>query len=272
MLKKTTKLGHQAPKGWRLNRFFNFISIDGDYAYCASHNFLYNTKVEEEKLYNGLPCYYTDNRYYDTRHNYYKNAYLYWSRGTSHNSITLKSCIRRTLKCRNIPVGTLVHFDRDWYFTGKKIDPGFQMKVKKENKFDPKYEINDPEFTVNFNTCEFSKKLTDALRQNGFIVKVKNTNPDFLLGMVAIASMYTNGTYKEPEPDEGEMAIAYGHGMKIGYSSRKDTFMGYSNGCDNILYDYLGDFDKWSRCYEISKDTPIDEIIKILLEPMENED
>lgn len=266
---KKGKLGHRAPKGWRLNSSFNNISISGDYAYCASHNFVYNTEVEKYLLYHGFPCYYTDIRYRDTVHNYYKSTYLYKARGEKF-SLSLKSCIRRVLKCRNIPVGTHVQIGRDWYYPGKNIDPSFYMKVKKENKFDPKYEINNPKFTYNFNTCEFSKNLTDALRQNGFIVEVENKNPDFLMGMIATATMYKNGVYEEPEPDEGEIAIAYGHGMKIGYSSRRDTFMGYSNGCDSILYDYFGEFDKWSRCIEISKETPIDEIIKILLTPREN--
>jgi hypothetical protein len=40
--------------------------------------------------------------------------------------------------------------------------------------------------------------------------------------------------------------------------------MGYSNGRDNILFDKFGEFNKWSRCNEILKTTPIDEIIEIL--------
>lgn len=272
MRKEITKLGHQAPTGWRVNRF-NFVTIRGDLHYCKSHNFVYNTEVEEFKLYMGLPCYYTDVRYVDTLHNYYKDTHLYWSRG-KRREISLKSCIRRVLSCRNIPVGTMISFDHDWYLPGKKIDPSYYMKVTKENNFDPKYEINDVEFSNNFNTCKFSQELTEALRANGFIVRVKNKNPDFLMGMVSTATLYTTGKYEEPTDDGGETAIAYGHGKKIGFSSGKNSFMGYSNGRKNILWDVYGEFDKWSRCNEIPKTTSIDEIIEILKEPNEklNED
>ena len=58
--------------------------------------------------------------------------------------------------------------------------------------------------------------------------------------------------------------MAYGYGKKIGFSSFNNDFMGYSNGCENILWDRFGEFDKWSRCYEIPKTTPIEEIIEIL--------
>jgi hypothetical protein len=43
--------------------------------------------------------------------------------------------------------------------------------------------------------------------------------------------------------------------------------MGYSDGCENILFDYYGEFDKWSRCRIIDKKTPIKEIIDILKQP-----
>ena len=48
--------------------------------YCYSYDFVYNVKEEERKLYNAEPCRYTDGRFADTPHNYYKNTYLYWTR------------------------------------------------------------------------------------------------------------------------------------------------------------------------------------------------
>jgi hypothetical protein len=47
--------------------------------------------------------------------------------------------------------------------------------------------------------------------------------------------------------------------------------MGYSNGCDNVLFDYFGEFDKWSRCNEISKDLSPKEIVRELLKPKKDE-
>jgi len=141
-MKEYNKLGHQAPKGWRIN-LFNHITIDGDLHYCQSHDFVYNCEEEERKLYNAEPCYYTDSRYVNGKHNYYKDCYLFFSRTRWFKGLSLKSCIRRTLKCKNIPIGTVVEFTKDWYFSHKKINLGYYFKIRKENKFDPKYEIND---------------------------------------------------------------------------------------------------------------------------------
>jgi hypothetical protein len=263
---RSNKLGHQAPRGYVDNRF-NSIEIAGDFAYCKSHNFLYNAEVEEEKLYNALPCYYTDNRFKDTMHNYYKNCMLHWTRW---KNISLKACIRKTLSCYNIPVGTVVQFNKSWYIPNKKVDLSYAFKIKKENKFPIEFEINDPNFFKNFNTCEFSKNLTDALRANGFIVSVINKNPDFISGMIASAVVYKGGE-AEVSDDGGEIATAYGYGKKIGFSSGNNSYRGYSDGCDCILYDYFGEFDKWSRCIGIPKTTPINEIVEMLKEPKKEE-
>jgi len=257
---KYLKLGHQAPKGSRVNTF-NSVEIDGDFAYCISHNFVYQPDVEKEKLYNALPCYYTDNRFVDTFHNFYKNTYIHWTR---HKDISLKSCIRKTLNCRNIPVGTIVKFGKSWYYPKKrKVDVSYKFKIRKENKLDLNFEINDPLYFENFTTCEFSQNLTNALRENGFIVKILKENTNRISSMIQTAAAYT-GKYVETEPEQGEAAIAFGKGKKIGFSSYNDTLFGYGNGMNNILWDKFGEFDKWSRCNEIPKTTSINEIMDIL--------
>jgi hypothetical protein len=215
----------------------------------------------KKKLYNGEACFYTDVRYTESRNNFYGSCYLY---NTRWYDISLKSCIRKTLSCRNIPVGTVVEFRKSWYIPKKKIDLSYNFKIKKENLFEVKYEINDPRYFDNFKTCEFSKKLTDALRNNGFIVSVDSSNQNFISGMLSTAAAY-KGNIAEPLNEEGETAIAYGHGLKIGFSSQRNTLYGYSYGEDNILFDKFGEFDKWSRCRQIRKNTPINEIIQILL-------
>ena len=92
------RLGHQAPKKWRVNRF-NSIEIKGDLHYCYSYDFVYNEKEEERKLYNAEPCYYTDGRFTDGAYNFYKNTILHWTRWID---ISLKACIRRTLQTNNL--------------------------------------------------------------------------------------------------------------------------------------------------------------------------
>ena len=259
---KQVKLGHQAPKGYRINNC-NSIHIEGELHHCVSHNFMYNEEEQERKLYNAEPCYYTDNRFVDSWNNFYNSVYLFNNRNSP---ISIKSAIRRVNKCKGIPKGTIIDFSKSWYYRGKKIDNSFNFKVKKENPIDIKFEINEPSYKANFTNCEFSQKLTDALRESGFIVSVTK-NTDFLTGMINTATAYTgSGELKDPTTD-GEIALAYGHGKKIGFSSFKNDYMGYSYGIDSILWDAHGYFNKWSQCNEIPKTTSVDDIIKELLKP-----
>lgn len=243
------KLGHQAPKKFRVNKF-NSIEIDGDLRYCESHNFLYNKDEQEFLLYQGKPCYFTDNRFYDGNGNFYKNCYI----KNSKKDLSLKSCIRKILSCKNIPVGTIVKFNKNWYYPDhRKINGSYKFKIRKENKLDINYEISDPTLFANFSTCERSQKLCNELRNNGFLVKVyKNT------------LSYTKTSEYIDTKINGEIAIAYGYGKMIGFSSYDDDFQGYSYGIKSILWDRFGQFDKWSKCNEIDKNTDIDEIIKEL--------
>lgn len=268
MTEENAKLGHQAPSGWRRNEC-NSIEIEGDLHYCWSHNFVYNCEEEERKLYNGEACYYTDNRFVDGAYNFYNNTKLFWRRW---NPISIKAAIRRTLQTKGIPVGTIVSFNKSYYHPGKKFDNSFIFKVKKDNPIDIKFEINKPSYSRNFETCERSQKLTDALRENGFIVSVRKENNNFISSMLSTAIAVKTGERVEPKQETGEIAIAYGHGKKIGFSSNNDTLLGYSSGIDSILWDEFGCFDKWSRCEQIPKTTSIEEIIEILTKPNKNQD
>lgn len=259
---KQEKLGHEAPKNYRSNDF-NSIQIQGDLSYCISHNFVYNKEEEKKKLYNGEACYFTDIRFIDSNHNYYGECFLHWTRW---KDISLKACIRKVLKCRNIPVGTIVDFKSSFYYPNKKFNPSFKFKVRKENKLDLKFEINNPLYSNQFTNCEFSKKLTEALRKNGFIVRVEK-NESFLSNMINTSIAHTGKTDFIDSEIEGDIAIAYGHGKKIGFSSFDNDFMGYSNGCKNILWDRFDEFNKWSRCNEIDKSTPIEDIVAELMIP-----
>lgn len=255
------KKGHLAPKGWRRNEC-NSIEISGDLHYCISHNFVYNSEEEERKLYNGEACYYTDARFTETFHNYHKNTHIFWRR---FNPISIKAAIRRTLKCKGIPVGTIVEFNKSYYHPGKKIDNTYIFKVKKENPIDFEFEVSKPSYFANFSTCKRSQELVNALRENGFLVSVMKDNDNFISSMISTAAAVT-GKEVEVKKEEGEVAIAYGHGKKIGFSSYDNTVFGYSDGIENILWDHYGYFDKWSKCNWIKKSTPVDEIVKKLIE------
>ena len=120
-----------------------------------------------------------------------------------------------------------------------------------------------PKYSRNFDNCKFSQKLTKGLRANGFIVGVNKGNPDFISSMISTASAYT-GKNIDVSDDGGQIAIAYGRGMIIGFSNEENSFQGYSDGCENILYDFFGEFNKWSQCHNIPKSTPVKTIIKQL--------
>lgn len=256
------KKGHLAPKGWRRNECHHIL-IEGDLHYCWSHDFVYNEKEEERKLYNGEPCFYTDGRFYTPfGYNFYRDAYLYNRRFTP---ISIKSAIRRTKRCKGIPVGTIVQFQKSYYHPGKKIDNTYIFKVKKENPIDFNFEVSEPSYFANFSTCKRSQELVNALRANGFLVSVIKENNNYISSLISSAGKAT-GKKIDVKKEDGEVAIAYGHGKKIGFSSYDNTVFGYSDGIENILWDHYGYFNKWSKCEWIKKSTPLDEIVKKLIE------
>jgi len=262
--KEIITLGYQAPKNYRVNSGFGRIEIR-DMHYCASHNFWFNQEEQERLLYFGQPCIYTDKRYIEGRWNFYREGSMGWWR---RKGISIKKAFRLLKKTRNIPVGTIVDISHNCYGTyktGKHYSLGYKYKVIKENRFDPNYEINLPSYFDNFNTDQKAKELTELLRLNGFIVSVTSKNPNFISSLISTAASY-KGHNVEIDEEEGETALAYGHGLKIGYSSNKNTLFGYSSGVDTVLYDRLGEFDKWSRCPGIKKDVPNEEIVRLLIE------
>lgn len=267
------KLGWICPKNYRINRF-SYIQFDYDSRlnYEKTNNFAYDEEEQNRLLYYSKPCIYTDNRFDDFncfsqdiwsgrrkslkdkkkkiikgKLKFPKKITKKFNYNIYNNTISLKSCFRKINKIKGIPVNTIIELQQLWYYPGTNVNNKFIYKTKKEIENKIVFEINKPSFFNNFTYCEFSKQLTNRLRNEGFIVTVYNENPHRLIGDC-----------------EGEISIAYGYGKRIGYSSKNNTYQGYSNGCDNILYDFLGEFDKWSRCIEIPKSSSIDEIVNIL--------
>lgn len=264
------KRGYRCAKAWR-PRTFGLIHIEGDLHFSPDGNFVYNTKIEEDKLYMGKPCIYTDTRF-DTEEgmNYYHSTYLYHSRRNFDNlrrssefrkpnrtprdwgklPISLKSCVRKVRKIKGIPKGTLIEFGNHFYYPGSKNIPSYNyIHNGKDADYMPDYQINAECYTARFTTDEWANELCDKLRAAGFLVSVWNSNPGFIYG-----------------ESEGEIATAFGFNKKIGFSTGNNDFRGYGNGCENVLYDYRGYFNKWSQALAISKITPIDDIVRKLVE------
>ena len=233
-----------------MNYGFMTAEID-DMHYCSSHDFWYDPNEQDRLLHLGLPCIYTDTRYDTERgsmNSYRKGAFL-WRRRSGYSLRALK---RRLKKTRNIPVGTLVNVQHNSYGvfrTGTGYSLGYTYKVRRPNTFNPEYAVNAAQYSRDFTEDDaYSKSLVDALRSNGFLVQVWNHNPDRLIG-----------------ENDGEIAIAYGHGLRVGFSTGNNSFRGYQCGVDSILYDAWDHFDKWSRCREIKKGVDPDEVIRMLL-------
>jgi hypothetical protein len=230
------KLGHQAPSGLRLNRF-NYVGLsDTNLKYCDSHNFVFDSEEENRKLHNGEACFYTDRRYSEYSGDSYKELRLYSGR---FSPISLKSCIRRVRRCKNIPVGTVMEFDCSWYYVHAKHQNKYLFKIREDVKFDPGYEVNKPSFYANFSTDERAAELVGKLRENGFLVSVVNGDKEY--------------------------AVAYGYGKRAGITSHDNSFLS-AHSTGSVLWDWNEEFNKWSQCNEIPKDTPIDEIVLTLMQ------
>lgn len=271
----TDKLGYQCPKNNR-NRLFREIHIDTnieaeyfkELLYCESHNFVYDFNTENYNLQNGLPCIFTDSRYkesvrgnciLDERRAFPKHLNI-----KDNKPLSLKACIRKTLKCRNIPVGYIVTF-QNAYHSKKKTNFDYYFKIRKENNFNPNYQINKPEYFDNFTDCEFSIKLVNELRANGFIVGVHKES-SFVIDEITKEKIHVSKVENIKSKIKNEYALAYGHNKAIAFSTHDDNlFDWYSNGRKNILWSFYGCHNKWSDANEFPKKEGIEAIINELV-------
>lgn len=233
MDKLNLKLGHQAPSGWRVNKC-NEIELPLNLVYNLTYNFVYDKKEENRKLYNAQPCVYTDIRF-DTE---FENNNLHHLK---QGPISIKAAIRKTLRCKGIPKGTLVQFSKSYYFPKYDIDNSYLFKVRKKNPNNIQYQISDPSFFNNFTTCNRSYEVVNALRNNGFLVQI----------------LTKNGV---------EIAFAYGYGKMVGFSVGNEPDNCYGLSSSNILWCNYGEFDKWNHCNPIPKSSSNEEILSILLQ------
>lgn len=246
MRSKLIKRGFNTRPELRPERF-NSIEISGDLAYCKSHGFVYDKSLEEYKLYQGQPCYYTDGRFKDGS-NFYKSCYLFQRGRGNKEGISLGSCIKKVRKVKGIPKGTVVKFSVGWYYPGENSDLSYTYIENRNIPYIPDYEVSNESYLNNFTQDDYAKSLVEFLRSHGFIIGVWNENPNRIYG-----------------EEDGESCIGYGHGRKFGFASHSNPLFGYSDTIDKISFDFYDEFDKWSRCtYRIEKNKPFEEILEFL--------
>jgi hypothetical protein len=247
------KTGFQCPKKYQLTHF-NIIRMsrwdnghNSNLKYNQQYNFAYDANKEQEKLYNGKACYYTDKRFKDCHDN---DTIV----DDVKKNLNLKSCILKAYSVKGIPKGTIVRFSSAYLMKGyKKYDLCYRYRIEKEKPTDIQYEISDDSYFDNFCEDEKSKELVNALRQNGFLVSIRS-NINALTGCEKSESILG---------DNGKIAIAYGFGKMIGFSSYQNSLRGYFNGCENILWDMCGHFNKWSQSRQISKSMSVDVLLPL---------
>lgn len=228
---------HTQPRGTRQNYGWRHVFIEGDspIGYCESFNAIFNHSDQTKLLYQGKPSIYTDNRFW---------GFSQWI----NLGKTTKAVIRNAGKLVNISneeVTLIVNNRFRWENRlGKFQSPELKVTVPVTHEL--------PLFEKHYGNLDFLTdpkiiELTHALKENGFFFRIyKNT------GFLAGGDM------------GGYSVFVYGENKRIGLSEFNHTFLGYDYGCDNILWDYYDEFDKWSRCYEIPKTNSVSEIIKEL--------
>jgi len=231
--------------GIKHNRF-NMISIKGDFVNAKKSYYIFDDDEQNNLLINAKPCIYTDSKYILEDYRTYNETYLYRKGRNYKSGISLKECIKIVDKF-NIPHNANVTFSTMWYIPNNSKSLEYIYFPKRKNRKKIIFNIDEPEYFNNFTEDEKMTQLVNELRNNNFIVKVYNSNPDRLIG-----------------ENEGQIAIAYGYNKRIGFSTFNNSFRGYGIGCDSILWDFDDCFDKWSRSNEISKTETIENIISVL--------
>ena len=282
------KTGYQTTKKYRTKHFDKIESYIGngriscgikqshilEIDFNREEKFVFDTREEEEKLYQGKPCVYTDKRYsqhivcawcnYLTiyQSNYYdyylKRKKEYLSRKPSFpkntkGQLTIKSAIRKINKIKGLPKNLQIKISSDW---SAKKNTDFIYVVKKYKENNIKYKIDLPEFLDNFTDDINAKNLVTFLRSNGFIVKVSETSD--VIDYDTNTNTFTYG-------EKHQICRGYGHGITFMFSSFNNTYNGYSVGTEYILFDWFGCFNKPSDAEKIFKNTSHEDILKIFL-------
>jgi hypothetical protein len=198
---------------------------------------------QEELLYNGKPCIYTDNNYSTEYNEYNYNINITKKR----SGVSLKTVMRKINKYKNLTNETILLKIRNAnYFPRLKMDLGVIFKMKPTNDI------------VTFNK---SKIFTDtSIIKDGKIKEIIDIliKLDFNIFKEEFDENYDGTVIKD-------IFVVYGANRKIGITQFDDTIYGYTDAMENILYDDYDEFDKWSRCKKIPKSNSVNDIINEII-------
>lgn len=220
------------------NRQIMFDDVYGSLFFAKKGKIVFDSFEQRKLLAQGLPCIYTDTRFgnFDT---------CYFA-GKRKKTIIRNMNKFTSLYKINVPI----------LFQNKYVRfKGLQYTVK-PNTCDVVFK-NDMNIDVNILKDEWLKNIASDFLNNGFTVLHKPNNQY----VYNDENDYKKG-YKTIKSDA---IIAYGHGKRIGVSSKGEDLFGYSCGSENILVEYDINFDKWSKCWEVSKEKSNSDIIKEII-------
>lgn len=224
-----------------------------------------NREEEKRKLYNGEACFHTDAFYsypkwFDSQiygRNYIRIPLRHNFNDGSRNFATLGEMLKKIKKLEHLfPENTELGIDSQFYGEkeGRTYSMGLKYVTKRKFKgFNTKFQVSKSKYYDNFEKDELKAKLITFLRQNGFLAQVWNEEYD----------------YDDDEVKGCKLSLIYGHGLMIGLSEFNNRFNGYWTGMESILYDKLGEFDKWSKAFQIPKPTSekdFDNILQTLID------
>lgn len=212
-------------------------------------------KKQTDRLYQGLACLKTDSNFTENFYNinnYYKNTMILVTRRLKGYG-TLGKCLKKINKIEHLfPEGTELSIINRYYGTyinEKNEERHYHLRLKYLTKrkfqgFETDFKIDKPELFDNFDQDPLMAKFVIFLRDNGFLVFIyENTDYDYTQSEMGKQIII------------GKLAIAYGKDFKVGFTEFNQKLWGYSDACENILFDKKDYFDKWSRSEQFKKPT-----------------
>jgi hypothetical protein len=233
---------------------------------------LIDDEDENRKLHYGEPCSYLDSRIYQD--DFVSSSYFTRYRKKKYSK---KQILNILDGIYNVDKGAYMVISSNQQLVRKSTNEKKRFKLYHK----PSYKrfrfrndlIQSPAFTSNFKNDEKANELITKLRAIGFVCKIQ-FEKEYIYDLEQGQTEYNGRSITSENINENltlnsievECAVCYGMGIRIGISENKFSLFGYSNGCDNILFDKYDYFNKWSQCEEISKDNTIDEIITKLID------
>ena len=231
-----------------------------------------DTHKQVDLKFEGKPCIFTDDDYELFNNNYYENHGFYLPGGRRKPG-TLGSAIKKIRKMEQVfPTGTVLKLVNKSYYkddnTGQTASLDLEYKTtRKFQGYQETFSVSKQSYLSEIPDDNIVREFVKQMRENGFLVQVTDNeqycdadHPD------AYDSL---AEYHMPSPSWMRPSFAAyftGHGIEGGISYPGETLFGYTNGINNVLFDYKDEFNKWSRCYELKKPTNTEEVNRLVQE------